>query len=93
MTYEYNAYIDDVLNKKLTVCKNISLAVRRHVNDLKASKKTFPYYFDDKRARMAIDFFREQVHIESCPTPQFKSIHFLLLSHLYSPTLTTVHDY
>ena len=47
MTYEYNAYIDDVLNKKLTVCKNISLAVRRHVNDLKASKKTFPYYFDD----------------------------------------------
>lgn len=62
MTYKYNAYIDDVLNKKLTVCKNISLAVRRHVNDLKASKKTFPYYFDDKRARMAIDFFRELVH-------------------------------
>ena len=30
---------------------------------------------------------------ESCPTPQFKSISSLLLSFLYSLTLTSVYDY
>ena len=30
---------------------------------------------------------------ESYPTPQFKSINFLVLSFLYSPTLTSIHDY
>ena len=30
---------------------------------------------------------------ESPPTPQFKSINFLVLSFLYSPTLTSIHDY
>ena len=30
---------------------------------------------------------------QSSPTPQFKSINFLVLSFLYSPTLTSIHDY
>ena len=30
---------------------------------------------------------------ESSPTPQFKSIKFSALSFLYSPTLTSIHDY
>ena len=30
---------------------------------------------------------------ESSPTPQFKSIHSLALSFLYSPTLTSIHDH
>ena len=30
---------------------------------------------------------------ESSPTPQFKSINSLMLSFLYGPTLTSVHDY
>ena len=30
---------------------------------------------------------------ESSPTPQFKSINSLALSSLYSPTLTSIHDY
>ena len=30
---------------------------------------------------------------ESSPTPQFKSINFLVLSFLYSPTLTSIHDH
>ena len=30
---------------------------------------------------------------ESSPTPQLKSIHSLALSFLYSPTLTSIHDY
>ena len=30
---------------------------------------------------------------ESSPTPQFKSIHSLVLSFLYSSTLTSIHDY
>ena len=30
---------------------------------------------------------------ESSPTPQFKSLNSLVLSFLYSPTLTSIHDY
>ena len=30
---------------------------------------------------------------EASPTPQFKSINFLALNFLYSPTLTSIHDY
>ena len=30
---------------------------------------------------------------ESSPTPQFKSIHFSMLSFLHSPTLTSIHDH
>ena len=30
---------------------------------------------------------------ECCPTPQFKSISFSVFSFLYSPTLTSIHDY
>ena len=30
---------------------------------------------------------------ESSPTPQFKSINSLVLSFLYSPTVTSIHDY
>ena len=30
---------------------------------------------------------------ESSPTPQFKSINFLALSFLYSPSFTSIHDY
>ena len=30
---------------------------------------------------------------ESSPTPQFKSINFSALSFLYSPSLTSIHDY
>ena len=30
---------------------------------------------------------------ESSPTPQFKSISFLVLKLLHSPTLTSIHDY
>ena len=30
---------------------------------------------------------------ESSPTPQFKSINFLALRFLHSPTLTSIHDY
>ena len=31
--------------------------------------------------------------LKSSPTPQFKSINSLVLSFLYSPTLTSIHDY
>ena len=30
---------------------------------------------------------------ESCPTPQFKNINSSVLSFLYSPNLTSIHDY
>ena len=38
-------------------------------------------------------FLQSKDSQESSPTPQFKSINSLVLSFLYSPTLTFIHDY
>ena len=40
-----------------------------------------------------LDLLTVQGTQESSPTPQFKSINSLVLSFLYSPTLTAIHDY
>ena len=40
-----------------------------------------------------LDLFAVQGTLKSSPTPQFKSINSLALSFLYSPTLTSIHDY
>ena len=40
-----------------------------------------------------LDFLAVQGTLKSSPTPQFKSINSLALSFLYSPTLTSIHDY
>ena len=38
-------------------------------------------------------FFSSRDTQESSPTPQFKTINSLVLSFLYSPTLTSIHDH
>ena len=40
-----------------------------------------------------LDLCRPRDSQESSPTPQFKSIHSLALGFLYTPTLTSIHDY
>ena len=40
-----------------------------------------------------LDLLAVQGTHESSPTPQFKSINSLVLSFVYSPTLTSTHDY
>ena len=40
-----------------------------------------------------LDLLAVQGTLKSSPTPQFKSINSLALSSLYSPTLTSIHDY
>ena len=40
-----------------------------------------------------LDLLAVQGTLEFSPTPQFKSINSLALSFLYSPTLTSLHDY
>ena len=40
-----------------------------------------------------LDLLAVQGTLESSPTPQFKSINSPVLSFLYSPTLTSIHDY
>ena len=40
-----------------------------------------------------LDLLAVQGILKSSPTPQFKSINSLVLSFLYSPTLTSIHDY
>ena len=40
-----------------------------------------------------LDLLAVQGTLKSSPTPLFKSINSLVLSFLYSPTLTSIHDY
>ena len=40
-----------------------------------------------------LDLLAVQETLKSFPTPQFKSINSSVLSFLYSPTLTSIHDY
>ena len=40
-----------------------------------------------------LDFLTVQGTLESSPTPQFKRINSSAFSFLYSPTLTSIHDY
>ena len=40
-----------------------------------------------------LDLLAVQGNLKSSPPPQFKSINSLVLSFLYSPTLTSIHDY
>ena len=40
-----------------------------------------------------LDLLAVQGTLESSPTPQFKSINSSVLSFLYSPTLTSIHDH
>ena len=40
-----------------------------------------------------LDLLAVQGTLKSSPTPQFKSISSSVLSFLYSPTLTSIHDY
>lgn len=62
-SFTYLQYIDDVLSGKIPACKKVKQAIQRHVNDIKKSEAgTFPYYFDHKKAQMAIIFFCQLVH-------------------------------
>jgi len=51
-------YIDDVLNGNIVVCKMVRQAVERHVRDLERQRTPeFPYYFNERHAGVACDFF------------------------------------
>ncbi len=61
--FNYQDYIDGVLSKEIIVCKNIHLAVKRHVDDLeKSNSDDFPYYLDNKEAERPIVFIQNLKH-------------------------------
>ena len=61
--YAYNQYIDDVINKKLPVCKAAFLSVKRHFDDIEKSKdENYPFYFDENEAERPITFIQSLVH-------------------------------
>lgn len=54
-------YINDVAKGKITTCKWVKLAIKRHLSDLKRQKK---YYFDKKAGEIAIKAFDEYHHFK-----------------------------
>ena len=61
-----------------------------------ALASVFPMYIQDWFPlgwMRLISLLSKGLSQESPPTPQFKSINSLALSFLYSPTLTSIHDY
>jgi phage terminase large subunit-like protein len=65
LTYTYEEYIQNVKKKKIVVCKWVTLAVKRHLEDLRKSKfKKYQFYFNEKKAQHAIRFFTFLKHYE-----------------------------
>ena len=61
--YTAEQYISDVLKNKITTCRFVKLAVKRHVNDLKRQNTDeFPYYFDPEAAKRKIRFSQQLKH-------------------------------
>jgi hypothetical protein len=50
----YQQYIEDVLTGEISVGEKIKLAVLRHVNDLKSSKKKIMYIILTKKWQISI---------------------------------------
>lgn len=64
---DVQGYIDGVLEGEIVASRLVQLAVRRHVADLKKSRrKAYPYKFDAKYANEAIDF------LQLCPQSKGK---------------------
>ena len=64
------------------------------VLEFQLQHQSFQWTFRTNFLRMNwLDLLAVQGTQESAPTPQFKSINSSALSFLYSPTLTSIHDY
>jgi len=66
-TYTAEGYIDDVRHDRIVVCKWVRLAVERHMRDLDRAERedeSFPFFFDEKQARRAIDFKQQLRHTQ-----------------------------
>lgn len=63
MEFTYQTYIDDVLSGKILTGRLSRLAVERHVYDLKKLPSK-GFYFDEKAANFAIEFFQFCRHIK-----------------------------
>lgn len=61
--FSYNYYIKNVLAGKITTCEFIKQAIARHQADLlRSDKKSFPYCFDEDKAKRAIKFIQQLKH-------------------------------
>jgi phage terminase large subunit-like protein len=50
-------YIADVKSGRVLSCKWVHLAINRHLNDLERAKTdAYPYFFDEKRAQLVLNF-------------------------------------
>lgn len=59
-THPVTQYAQDIVKGKILANKWALLACKRHLDDLKKSKKKdYPYYFDEAAADHIIDFYRE----------------------------------
>lgn len=64
--YKYaKEYIDDVASNKISACKWVKKAIKRHIKDLQRSKSDdFNYYFDEDSANVVLKSFNEYKHFK-----------------------------
>lgn len=72
-----NGYIDGVLSGKITACRYVSLACKRHMDDL-ASCNDRGLYFDRRKAALAIKFFS---YLKLWKGKEYKGKEFVLPPH------------
>lgn len=64
-------YIKDVTGQKIVTCKFVTLAVQRHVTDIKRVKqKAYPYYFDIEAGERAIKIAQLHRHTKGIKANQ-----------------------
>jgi phage terminase large subunit-like protein len=57
--FQYDQYVEDVVSGQKLSCKKIIQACKRHLGDLKKSKRDdYPYYFDHEWAQTYISFIK-----------------------------------
>jgi phage terminase large subunit-like protein len=60
-----NQYIDGVLSGNISACRLVKCAVRRHKDDLlRVGSPEFPFYFSERHATRACNFFELLKHIQ-----------------------------
>lgn len=76
-------YVSDVISGKITACKWVKLACKRHQRDRKAEKnKAFPFKFDAEKANRACRFAELLPHVKgkwARPDPKTKRVQRLTL--------------
>ena len=87
-----NEEVKSLLMKVKKKSEKAGLKLNIHKTKIMVSGSIISWHIDGETMKIVTDFIFLDSK-QSSPTPQFKSINSSALSFLYSPALTSIHDY